>query len=472
MPNQNNSSDVNVKKLEIRGASGRYDLTPHMQELSIFEDIFRPALTATMVLVDSHNLPQKLPIVGEETIDIDIALTGFGDGKDSEAFSIKPPPMHVNSLDARGLLDPKQPKAQRFSLGLVSETFMSSLHSKVSKSYNNNKISDIVKDIYYKYLYDDKLGLILEETDRTESIVIPNLSPFDAIKWLAKRAIPAESNGVNYVYYETMRGSFFISLNSLVVHEPVFTFIYKPRGDDPTGVEHESGGIIKIKEFKYIKQFDKLQNTSRGVYASKLITHDIVTKKITQYEYGGFNEWFAFSHCGDFPPLSNSEVETRSSQVTRTSHAPANEANVFPTTNERSLNNMVDSRVEFYPKHNQMYAKNTGDLYDNQVDTWKLERNAHMGIYDGICLLLEISGNSSLRVGQTVTVILPSPESTDKDKKSDVIYDKFLSGKYMVTAIQHIFSRGKEKVTYNMKVEVSKDGLEEFVPARKSRKED
>jgi uncharacterized protein YcfL len=212
MPNQNNAADVNVKKLEIRGASGRYDLTPHMQELSIFEDIFRPALTAKMVLVDSHNMSYKLPIVGEETVDIDISLTGFGDGKDSAAFSIKPPTMHVNSLSARGLLDPHQPKAHRFTLDLVSETYMSSLHSKVSRSYNNDKISNIVADIYYNYLYDDKQGLTAEPTERTERVIIPNLSPFDAIAWLAKRAVPSESNGVNYVYYETMRGSFFISL--------------------------------------------------------------------------------------------------------------------------------------------------------------------------------------------------------------------------------------------------------------------
>jgi hypothetical protein len=471
MPKQNNATDVTIKKLEIRGATGSYDLNPHMQELSIFEDIFRPALTGIIVLVDSHNVPYKLPIVGEETIDIDIALTGFSDGKDSEAFSIKPPPMHVNSLSARSVIDPNQPKAHRFSLDLVSETYMSSLHSKVSKSYNNNTISDIVSDIYNIYLDDDKHRLTSEPTERTERVIIPNLSPFDAIAWLAKRAVPNESNGVNYVYYETVRGSFFVSLNSLVVQPSIFTFIYRARIDDTTGVENASAGKIKIKSFQFMKQFDKQQNTKRGVYASKLITHDIVRKKITQFEYGGFNEWFGFNHCGDFPPLANSDVETRSSQVVRTSHAPANEANGYPTTDERSLNNMIDSKVEFYPKHNQMYAQNAGDLYDNKVEEWKLRRNGHMGIYDGISILLEVAGNSALRVGQIVTVILPSPETTSKDKKSDTADDKFLSGKYMVTAIQHIFSRGKEKVAYNMKVEVTKDGLEEFVDSRTSRKE-
>ena len=467
MPEQNNVTDVTIKKLSIRSASGNYDLNPHCQELSIFENIFRPALTATMVLVDSHNMPYKLPIVGEETVDIDIALTGYGDGQDSEAYSIQPPPFHVNSLTAR---DHFLPKAHRFSLNLISEKYMSSIHSKVSRSYNNHKISTIVASIYYDYLHDEKYALTVEPTEVTERVVIPNLSPLDAIAWLSKRAVPENSFSVNYVYYETMHGSFFVSLNSLAEEEPVFTFTQKPRGSDATGVESASAGILKIDSFEFIKQFDKNENTKMGVYASKLITHDIVTKKIEQHEYGGLEEWDFYNHCGKFPPLSNSDVETLSSGIARTTYAPSQ----FDVTEQRSLNNMVDSRVEFYPKHDQMYSKNVGDLYDNKVENWKLRRNNHICVYNGLSILLKVAGNSALRVGQTVTVILPSPESTDSDKKIDSLNDKFLSGKYMVTAIQHIFSRLKPddpKMSYNMKVEVSKDGLDDYVPARKSRKE-
>ena len=467
MPEQNNATDVTIKKLSIRSASGNYDLNPHCQELSIFENIFRPALTATMVLVDSHNMPYKLPIVGEETVDIDIALTGYGDGQDSETYSIQPPPFHVNSLSAR---DHFLPKAHRFSLNLISEKYMSSIHSKVSRSYNNDKISTMVADIYYNYLHDETYALEFEPTEVTERVVIPNLSPLDAIAWLSKRAAPDNSFSVNYVYYETMHGSFFVSLNSLAKEEPVFTFIQKPRGSDPTGVENASAGILKIDSFEFIKQFDKNENTKMGVYASKLITHDIVTKRIEQHEYGGLEEWDFYNHCGKFPPLSNSDVETRSSEIARTTYAPSQ----FNVTEQRSLNNMVDSRVEFYPKHDRMYSINVGDLYDNKVENWKLRRNNHICIYNGLSILLKVAGNSALRVGQTVTVILPSPESTDSDKKTDSLNDKFLSGKYIVTAIQHVFSRLKPddpKMSYNMKVEVSKDGLDDYVPVRKSRKE-
>ena len=467
MPIQNNVTDVAIKKLSLRSANGNYDLNPHCQELSIFENIFRPALTATMVLVDSHNMPYKRPIVGEETVDIDIALTGYGDGEKSELYSIQPPPFHVNSLTAR---DHFLPKAHRFSLNLISEKYMSSIHSKVSKSYNNDKISSIVYDIYYNYLHDEKYGLTLEPTEVDERVVIPNLSPLDAIAWLSKRAAPKNSFSVNYVYYETMHGSFFVSLNSLAKAKPIFTFTQNPRSSDPTGVENASAGILKIDSFEFIKQFDKNENTKMGVYASKLITHDIVTKKIEQHEYGGLEEWDFYNHCGKFPPLSNSNVETRSSEVARTTYAPSEK----DVTTQKSLNNMVDSRVEFYPKHNNMYSINSVDSYDNNVENWKLRRNSHIGIYNGINILLKVAGNSALRVGQTVNVILPSPESTDGDKKIDNIYDKFLSGKYMVTAIQHVFSRLKPddpKMSYNMKVEVTKDGLEDYVPVRKSRKE-
>ena len=471
MAKQHNASDITIRRLSIRSASGEYDLNPHLQELSIFENIFQPALTAKVIVSDSHNMPYKLPIVGEETVDIDISLSGFSDGHDSKIWSITPPPFHVNALTQR---DHFMPKAHRFSMDLISEKYMSSLHSKVSKSYNNNTISDIVTDIYYNYIHDDVYNLRIEPTIGNERVIIPNLSPIDAINWLSKRAMAKTSISVNYVYYETVSGSYFVSLNSLAKQEPVFTFIQKPRVGDATGAEDFQKNEMKIAGFEFIKQFDKEDNIRRGVYSSKLVTHDIVTKKIRQYEYGGLEEWEAFHHCGNFPPLSNSDVETRSSKVKRTSFAPY----VLNKTNNKidstSLNGMVDSRIEFFPKHNNMYALSANDIYDNKVENWKLRRNNHIGVYDGVSLALKVAGNSALRVGQTVNVVIPSPEPTDTDKKTDVVDDKYLSGKYMITSIQHVFSRLKSndpKISYNMVVEVSKDGYDEHVPVRKSRKE-
>jgi hypothetical protein len=470
MPNQVNVTDVTIKKLDIHSATGLYDLKPHFMELNIYENIFRPALTATLVLADSHNIPYKLPIVGEETIDIDIALTGVEGVKDEEALSIIPPRLHVNSLSDRYFT---KPKAQVFSLDLISEQYMSSLHSKVSKSYRGKSISFIVDDIHWKYLNDGERGMSQLPDDRIENIVIPNLSPIDAIKWLSKRA--SRDGAVNYLFWEDLNQSYFYTLEYLAEQKPVATFIHKPRIDDPTGVGYLANDTFRIDKFYFKKQFNKKENIERGVYSSKLITHYIVRKKITQHEYTGFNDWFAYNHCGAFPPLSNSDIESNSAGRARVSHAPADKGNVYPTTDQKNLARQIDSHVEFFPKHDRMYAITSNDLYDNKVEDWKLKRNAHIGIYNGISLILEVSGHSGLRVGHTVTVILPSPETLTEDKNSDIVDDKFLSGKYMVTGIRHIFSQPTitdPKATYTMKVEVTKDGLEDVVPFRKPRERD
>ena len=464
MAKQRNATDVTVKNLLIHTASKDYNLEPHLLELNIYEDIFSSYLSANMVLADSHNIPYKLPIVGEETIDIDISLSGHAGSRNEDKHSIKPPRLHVNSLTDRFFT---KPKAQAFTLSCVSENCMSSQHSKVSRSYNGKTISEMVEDIYFSYLYDGKRGIVFEPTDRVENIIIPNLTPIQAIRWLASRASAENSNGVNYLFYETKDESHFMSLDSLIGVEPRIKYKHRPRVDDPTGTGFSSNQIFKIEKFYFTKNFDKLENTKKGMYSSKLITHDITTKTIKQYEYNGFNDWFALNHCGTFPPISNSDMELKTATVPRTTHAPTE----FPV-NEPSLGWMIDSKVDFFPKHTNMYSINANEIYDNKVEDWKQQRSAQIQHMEGTTIVFDVSGDSTLRVGETVILILPSPETTDKDKKSDVADDKFLSGKFLVTSIRHIFSRidrDDPKITYTMKVEATKDGYEKIVPVREAR---
>ena len=186
-------------------------------------------------------------------------------------------------------------------------------------------------------------------------------------------------------------------------------------------------------------------------------------------------DWAGGNHLGDFPPISISDVETKSASVNRTSFAPSHKANAKPTTKEKELAHMIDSRVEFYPKHDRMYSTWTGDSYDNKAEEWKLQRNSNIGLFQNLNIYVEGAGVSNVRVGQIVLLQVPSTETTDGDKMSDVGFDKALSGKFMITAIKHMFSTVSSSGTYidyRMGLELSKDGVEELVPWRKSRKED
>ena len=457
--------DTSSATLEINSATGTKDLFPQLSELVIFENLFQPTLTATLVLKEAHNLPYKLPIVGEETINIDIGIKDFLENK----LRVNPPPFHVNSIKNRG---PITPKSQLLVLTLVSEKFMSNSHAKVSRSYKNKRIDEIVGDIHNTYL-DDGSPLFVEPTDRIERCIIPNMSPINAITWLSSRAVPTNSNNntqnVNYLFYETVRGSFFVTINSLL-EKPTMLHIRKvPRVEDAESNIAFSEGKMNVEKISFLNTFDKFANTKRGVYASKLITHDIVKKKITQHESNYLLDWASSSHLGKHPPISGADVETKSASANRTSFAPPKDKHIS-TTDQKLLTAMVDSKVEFYPKHDKMYSTWTGDLYDNKVEDWKLQRNS-IGLFQNLRIYVEGKGVSSLRVGNIVELKVPSPESTEGDKMSDVGHDKALSGRYIVTAIKHIFAERGE-IEYRMGIELAKDGFEDVVPFRPSRKED
>ena len=93
---QINVSDVTVEKIDIESSFGKYDLVPNLEELNIYESIFSNHLQAFITLQDAFNIPFKLPIIGEETIDVSIRLAG-----DADESIINPPMFHVLDLSDR-----------------------------------------------------------------------------------------------------------------------------------------------------------------------------------------------------------------------------------------------------------------------------------------------------------------------------------------------------------------------------------
>ena len=455
-------ADVAIEQLNIESSHGNIDVRGIFNELNIYEDIFSNALTADLTLSESFNLPYNLPIIGEETLDIDIRLEGAQGTK--EGTTVDPPMFflydinnryhHVNQ-DGTG-----SAKAQTYTMHYISEQGMSNVHSRVSKSYQKYREDEIVADIFDNYLYDGYSDLMVSPSHGILPCVIPNWTPHQACNWLAGRARSDEyDTAVNYLFYETMDTVNFMCLGNLAdtEAEPVLTFTQEPRVADPTNIEGFSGGTVRIDNLQFINHFDKIKNAQRGEYASKLITHDIVTKKIEQHDYNGMNDWVTLVHTGKYPAMPYSDVDVAMASMKRTSLAPSDSKVI----DGESLQTFTDSAVSFYPKHSQMFAQTPGHKYDNEAELWKLQRAGQMSLYDGYTLQIQCAGLPMLRVGHIVEVIIASTESTSHGKH-DIGTDKFLSGKYLVTAIRHIIT----KDGYRMNVEVSRDGLGEMPEGR------
>ena len=70
---------------------------------------------------------------------------------------------------------------------------------------------------------------------------------------------------------------------------------------------------------------------------------------------------------------------------------------------------------------------------------------------------MDVPGRTDIEVGRMIYISYPSPISKTEDLDYDDLFDRQLSGKYLVTAIRHKI----DTVGYVMKMEIVKNGLPE-----------
>jgi hypothetical protein len=450
-------NEVRIDFLELIGASGAvHPLERLFVTFNMYENLFRGYVTADITINDSINLPYKLPILGEEYLNFEISCKSvIGKGP-----SLMPGPMYVTSISDRHQTKDRQ---QLFIIHLTSEQDVINNNTTVSQSFRGKKISDIVETILNDYVFTDN-DYVIEKTNGVENIIIPNWKPFKAINWLAKRAL--NTNDVpNYLFYESNGSTFFKSVDSLMQQEVKQEFVYGPVVDKKDVMYELQKGRTHLTSLTVAHQFDTIRSTLNGYYASKLITHDIVTKKIEQRTWG-LNQTHdsSIAHTDEWMPISASDPYFDSYMNDRHSFAPQE----LGKNEGSNVQSYFDSNIMFYPKHDNMYAENgvgaKSDAYDNRVEDWKLKRNTLILGLNQVRLSITFTGLSYLRVGALINIVVPSTERVAeskpcKVKNPDDLIDKFLSGNYIITALKHQIGWSNGKPKYTMRAECVKDSL-------------
>ena len=133
----------------------------------------------------------------------------------------------------------------------------------------------------------------IDPTIVSQDLVIPNWTPFSAMNWLANRAISGSYKGANYLFYENKDGYNFVSLEGLFergieqgklnnmpeYRPPIRDIVFEP--------EARKLSFYNVLDISYDTGINISDNISNGMYASKVIEHDIVrrTFKINEFNY-------------------------------------------------------------------------------------------------------------------------------------------------------------------------------------------
>ncbi|PNX48688.1 MAG: hypothetical protein BV459_01820 [Thermoplasmata archaeon M11B2D] len=428
--------DFVIKKLELKSFTGQIvDIRYMLIEFNIYEDLFNNTLSGDIVIEDSLNLIKYLPIVGQETITIEYSTAGKNKLEDTVSLTFD---CYKISKRARST-----ERSQTYAIHFVSHELTESTRTKVSKAYNKPS-SDIAKDLFTNHLKSKKT-IFIEPSKYTDQVVFPMWEPLFCMNWLCKRSVSASGIGSDYVFFESVKGFYFVSIESLVGQPDsgeTKSFIYKPsntRDQENVGQRDPMSEFRAVEEFTVEDSFDTIGSTTNGMYASKLITHDIVSKKIETTEYNYLDEYENHNH------IEKNKIKIGQGITATVSGAI--------DANGNRISDYSNSYIEFYPKHKQIH--DSAQALEH-VGQWFLPRISRLNQIESVKLSIVVVGDSSLKVGDVIHFYVPSYEEQTTDKK----FDTYITGRYLITAIRHQIT----PTAYKMVMEISKDCLSVPLP--------
>jgi len=413
--------------------------------VEITEDLFQNCVHGVCTDIDASNLIANFPITGQEYITLSFHTPSID--KEVELIFL------IDKISQRTSLLNKQ--SQLYDIHFVSPTFMINLFSTVSKAYTDKSISDIVEDIHHTYIlhdsdktmstlderYNEGQLLSIDRTDDSTSIIIPHWNPFVAINWLSKRSASTDNPRLcDYVYYQDMDGFHFRSIRKLFDQDISQVYLYgidnandmiRDHISKPINIDDSMSNIRKM----VIGEFDRSKEVHRGAYASSLLLHDITTKS---YMLTNYNYLEDFDKC------------------------PSLNAHPILSKNTNIYAGKPESKTFFAPTQTNMYG-DPSDVKENSgndgIESWLPRHDAQIEQLKSSSLIIEVSGDSTKRVGNVVHIIINSFQGPDQDGAVNV--DNTLSGNYLITSIQHMISKTKG---HTLKMKVCKESNEEKSP--------
>jgi len=495
------------------------DLKSAWSDLNIYEDVFANCLTGDIQIVDGVGLMEIVPIIGEETINIHVRTKGIVRERDTGTNTIPGP---FQGSESEGIINIKMRVTKlsnpvqlnegiiTYTLHLVSEEFIINLKSKVMKSsldpgtLEPRRISATVKSLYTQFFKRGRIAkkIFIEPTKNPTSLIIPNQTPFKAFNFLASRAVSAGQHAVgsSFLFYETIKGFFFVSLETLMAGggmgystvpgtddfsptELVFTapenpvkevYVVQPKRmeakkDDVKNVAIE---MTAVDSYQFSSNFDVLENLTKGMYSNRLLTHDLVRMK---YDTLDFNIHDPENLEETVTKLADGTTEVLN--VKKKADEAKNFSDNFTHLGKGklcSINQFAmgspESVISFYPTnfaHDVRFKDDLGpegvmgtvksqlNIIPNRVEQWMQSRMVQSQQLNNIKLSVRAPGLSTRTVGDVIEFKMPTQFLEDRDGKTQSTHHKYLSGYYLITKLRHHFTKEK----YEIEFEAIKDSL-------------
>jgi len=392
------AGDVNIEKATLVTPKGVFqNVTGQILSIKVFEDIFSPFITGSLVLKDSFDYHSMLPLLGEEFLELALTTPTIPGGKLKGTFHVYKMNEKINYGD----------RSTVYELSFISVESLIDTNKKLSKVFSG-KISDIVSTFIYDPIdgLESKKKFLLENTRNTIKYVSPYWSPVKNLTFLADNSI-SETQSPSFLFFENRDGFNFRSLEKLYEGPVQQKFIMDryTRDDFPMG-----GNALNILEdykrigtVEYSTNYDYMDRLRSGMLSSKLISYDSTKKTYTVKNYSARNRFDSQKHLNKNPNFSKDVIARASS-----SHI------LFPRA--------FETFTSF------------GDTTNSKI---LQERISFMKMAESQKITITVPGRMDYTVGMVVDVTIFKRQPVKKSDRQDQLIDPIHSGKYLIAAIGH-----------------------------------
>lgn len=399
-----------IEELFIETKGGRVNLEPLFEELNLFDSLFLPVISGNILIVDAVQLSKRLVLDGSEVIGMTLSkgsLTGFASFKKSYRV--------YKQTDRRN----RNQNSETYILHFVSDELIFSEQQKVNQSYEST-YSDVVDKILTNYLkVPSKSRGDFQSSYGVRKIVIPNLSPLDAIEWCSKRALGVK-NSPEYIFFCNAEGYNFISLSVLLTKNPILNISFTPKN---LGDGDEFYEMSRARNYEVLSQFDLMDRLQDGVNAGKFLGFDPLTRSFASQEFN-FDKLYQLIDHGNKSAI-DTEIHNRDKETTTKT--------TFDTKQALNVYNQIRGKSN-YVKENDPTSISKNEPYELIV----AQRKALLSNLMTRRLKIVMPGNFQLTSGKNVNFETSGFGAHAKGQEGN--QDTSVSGKYIITGTRHILS--------------------------------
>ena len=394
--------------------SASIDITLNTVSIVYYEDIFAQTMHGSITINDNIGLLTgkftNFPIIGEEWLTIEYYVPM------KSRINLK---FHVYKVPVISS-DSKQ-ASQKLTLHFVSEEVMMNCATRIQKSYSTT-ISSMVSDIYNGYLtINSKKPVSVSYTNGLQNIIVPNLRPFEAIKFLEKRATSSLYPTNSFLHFENVNGFYFTSIEEMFAsgeylnknnNNPNYVYtrdVIQTDGKMPLDL------LKNINKIEVKHGMDTIAKMNSGYIANKAMTLSPVTYEVMQ-NYGGISQ----------TSLNTASPGAYSSDAF---------INTFGNDTSSINFNFIDKTQPYSYK-----------------DTIAPNKKAYFAALLQNVLSITVAGDTDMRAGDTIYVKTKEINGSKDGTTND---DPLRSGIYLIGCIRHELSIA----SYSMTMDIYKDGF-------------